>query len=338
MLERHIVLSIVLFLVALSPGLSQDIHYSQFYMHYPGQSPVHAGAYKGEHRITANYRSQWQTVPVPYLSLSLFYDSKFKFKTSKDFIGVGIGLDYDRAGDSKLSLTSLNAAFNYGLNLKKNHLIVLGISPSIGQRRFSEEKLKWDNQWNGDRYDPNLSPRESFSTTGSFFFDLGAGISYQYSKSARSYLMIGASAFHLLQPDQSFYGLNQTKTELPLRPVVHAELSIGLVPFADLILNAQHQQQDQYKESTGAGMFRFYINKNPGVRFNLLAGCGLRLDDAFFPIAGFQYQNWMATASYDINTSDFKTATNQRGGLELAVQYLFRSVEPVGLYKKCPIY
>lgn len=339
MLIRHTYLLIFIGCCTIcNMGKTQDIHYSQFFMHLPGQSPANTGSYAGEHRLTANYRSQWQTVPVPYLSLSLFYDSKFKIRSKQDFIGVGIGLDYDKAGDSKLSLTALNASFNYGLNINKHHQFRFGISPSVGQRRLSEELLKWDNQWDGEKYNSGLSPKESFENSGAFFFDMGAGISYQISKSNRTYLGIGASINHLLEPDQTFYTQQQNKVGLPMRHVYHATVSIGLAGFVDLIAHGQYQEQDVYEETAASGMFKFYIDKNPGIRLNLLLGAGLRLEDAFYPMAGFQYKNWTAIASYDVNTSAFKTASNQRGGLEISVQYLFKNVDPVGLYKKCPLY
>ncbi len=317
---------------------AQDLHYSQFFLHGQGQNPIYAGNYQGTHRVTANYRSQWNTVPVPYLSLSLYYDSHLSLKSKKHFLGVGIGLDYDKAGDSRLSLTALQTSITYGYALSKKHLIRCGLSPSIGQRRFAEEKLKWDNQWTGDRFDKQLSPRESYSLSGSFFFDLAGGVSYQFSHSNRTYISLGAAMYHLLKPDQSFYGTQQTKVGLPMRPVLHGEISIGLWKVADIVVSGQHQQQEKYEETSAAGMLRLYLDRNPGIRLNALLGCGIRLDDALYPMAGLQYKNWLVLASYDINTSPFKTATNQRGGLEIGVQYVFKSVEPVGLYKKCPIY
>ena len=338
MLKGHIFYLFVICILLPELGNSQDIHYSQFFNHYQGQNPSHTGAYQGEHRISANYRSQWQTVPVPYLSMSLFYDSKIKIRNKKDFIGLGIGLDYDRAGDSKLSLTALNASINYGWNITKHHQIRFGVNPNIGQRRLSEEKLKWDNQWDGERYNSNLSPRENFNTSGSFFFDLGAGVAYQLSKSKRTFINIGASLNHLLEPNQTFYTVTQTKVGLPVRSVYHASISIGVLPFVDILAFGQIQQQDVYEETAASGMFRFYLDKNPGILLNMLLGAGIRLDDALYPMLGFQYKNWTALASYDINTSDFKTATNKRGGLEISLQYLLKNVEPIGIYKKCPLY
>lgn len=317
---------------------AQDIHYSQFIYHYPSQNPIQSGFYNGNHRITANYRNQWQTVPVPYMSFSLFYDSKIKLKSNGDYIGAGIGFDYDRAGDSELSLSSLNIGLNYGLTLSKGHLIILGLSPNIGQRRLSDEKLKWGSQWTGDHYDKNRSPNENFNTTGDLFFDLSGGLAYQYSFTKRTRLMASAAIFHLLEPDQTFYGLSQNKIKLPQRNVLNGSINLGLGTYLDLLLNGEFQKQDAYEEKLGTGLIRFYINQKPGSKFNLLAGCGIRLDDAYFPMLGFEYNNWMISGSYDITTSDFKTATNSRGGPEIAVQYIFKGIEPIGLYKKCPIY
>jgi type IX secretion system PorP/SprF family membrane protein len=338
MLLRHIGFFVTFYVIFIVHSIGQDIHYSQYFYNYPSQSPIQTGLYHGDHRITANYRNQWQTVPVPYLSLSMFYDSKIKLNSIKDYIGVGVGFDYDKAGDSELSLTSLNVSLNYGLSIKKSHLFIIGLSPNLAQRRFSEEKLKWHNQWNGDKYDPTLPTRENFKLSTKLFIDLAGGLAYQYSVSNRTKFLIGASAFHLLEPDQTFYGQSTVKTKLPMRNVFHANFDIGIGGYIDLILNGQYQQQEEYSEKLGTGMFRFYLNKNPGIKLNLLAGCGIRLDDAFFPMIGFEYKDWMLSGSYDINTSDFKTASNRRGGLELAVQYIFRSVESVGIFRKCPIY
>jgi type IX secretion system PorP/SprF family membrane protein len=317
---------------------SQDIHYSQFYYNYPNQSPAQTGLYNGKHRITANYRNQWLTVPVPYLSLSLFYDTKIKLMSGKSFIGLGIGFDYDKAGETELSLTSLNGSVNFGYGIGKSHLIIIGVSPVLAQRRISEERLKWNNQWNGDKFDPNRSPRESYKPSGPFFVDLAAGLTYQFAMTKRTKLQMGAALFHLLEPNQTFYGISQTKVKLPMRELLHANLDIGLGSYLDLVLHAQYQQQDEYNEKLGSGMLRLYLNKNPGIKFNLLLGCGARINDAFFPLIGFEYKDWLISGTYDINTSELKTASSKRGGPELAVQYIFRSVEPIGIFRKCPIY
>lgn len=338
MLIRHTIIFTVICVIYSLNTNGQDIHYSQYFYNYPSQSPIQTGLFNGNHRITANYRNQWQSVPVPYLSLSMFYDSKIKMKGSKDYLGIGIGFDYDRAGDSELSLASLNVSLNYAFHIDKSNMLIFGLSPNLGQRRLSDDKLKWNNQWNGDKYDPNLSAKENFKLTGSVFFDLAGGFAYQYSKSQRTKVLLGAALFHLPEPNQTFYGISQNKVKLPKRQVLHATIDLAVGEYLDFIVNGQYQKQEEYNEKLGSGIFRLYLNKNPGVKLNLLMGCGIRIDDALIPMIGFEYKDWMVSGSYDINTSDLKTATNKRGGPEIAIQYVFRSPEPIGIYRKCPIY
>ncbi len=318
---------------------AQDIHYSQFYYNHQGLNPALVGHYLGSHRITALYRNQWQSVPVPYLSFGLFYDTQFRLSKIGDGIGFGIGFDYDRAGDSRLSLSAINAHVNYGLTIGK-HLISFGVSPNFGQRHLSEQKLRWKNQWNGDRYDPKLSPKEAFVASGNLYFDLAAGISYQFAMTKRTRFQAGSAVFHLMKPNQTFYTNNNqsASVELPFRHVYQAMLSLGLLSHLDIVLRGMHQTQSKYKETVASGLFNIYLNKRPGALLNMIAGCNYRLDDAIIPTLAFQYNEWMVSAAYDITVSNFRNVTNRRGGPEFALQYLFKNIEPVGVYKKCPIY
>lgn len=59
---------LLLFLVFVTILRGQDIHFSQFYHVEAWQTPAELGLFNGQHRTTAIYRSQWQSVPVPYLS------------------------------------------------------------------------------------------------------------------------------------------------------------------------------------------------------------------------------------------------------------------------------
>jgi Type IX secretion system membrane protein PorP/SprF len=47
-----------------------------------------------------------------------------------------------------------------------------------------------------------------------------------------------------------------------------------------------------------------------------------RWKDAFIPVVKFDYKNFSAGISYDINTSTLKTASQLRGGFELSFTYL----------------
>lgn len=317
---------------------SQDLHFSQFYYNHQSANPALVSNYYGDKRFGVNYRHQWLSVPVPYLSISMIYDTKFNLKSKKDQIGLGFGLDYDQAGDSKLSVAKIIGEVAYTRILNRNNSLSFGLNIGGAQRRLSNELLRWDVQWNGDRYDANIGSKETYKQTGSFFADLGVGAAYHYYYSQRTKLTLSGAVFHLNKPDQNFYGASSIKAKLPMRNVYGASAQVGVGKVMDLILGGQFQQQEDYKEQVYSGRLRFYMNQKPGSLLNALIGCNVRIGDALIPNLGFEYNNWLVSGSYDLNTSQFKTATNQRGGPELTVQYIFRSVKPSSIYKKCPIY
>ena len=56
---------------------AQDIHFTQFGNSHLNLNPALTGSFNGLGRINANYRSQWNEVPVEYQTFTLAYDMKF---------------------------------------------------------------------------------------------------------------------------------------------------------------------------------------------------------------------------------------------------------------------
>ncbi len=335
-MSNRIILS-VLCLVLSKSLISQDLHYSQFYYSYHNLSPALIGDMDGNDRITANYRNQWLSIPVPYNTFSVLYDAR-RPRRDGSSIGFGMGIDYDRAGDSKLSLAKILLAVSYHYKLDKKNILSIGLSPAFAQRRLSTEALRWDRQWNGDRYDPRISSNENFATSGDFFVDLGAGINYHFNYTRRTELILTGSAFHLNQPNQTFYGTSNQSVKLPVRYNAGLQVNVGLGSFLDLLLGGMYQTQEKYVETLGSARVRLRLNRTPGSIMNLLLGCNIRLNDALIPNVGIEYKNWIIAGSYDINNSFFNLATNKRGGPEIAISYTFVKVQSSGIYKKCPMH
>ena len=85
---------VLLFFAALtysSDSHAQDLHYSQFYHNPQNINPALTGVFAGDKRIIANYRSQWSSVPVDYLTFSGAYDMKlYHPRLKNNLLGVGI--------------------------------------------------------------------------------------------------------------------------------------------------------------------------------------------------------------------------------------------------------
>ncbi len=70
--------------LAFSSLQAQDIHYSQFGNSPLNVSPALTGAFDGDTRFGANFRSQWSNVPVGYTQFTGFTDMKFVRKELED--------------------------------------------------------------------------------------------------------------------------------------------------------------------------------------------------------------------------------------------------------------
>lgn len=340
MKRMRYILQCAIWLSTIGSLSAQDIHFSQFHMSPMNVNPSLAGVINGDQRFSAIVRDQWRSVAVPYTTVGASYDMRFpNYKFPSGFWGAGVQFNYDQAGDSRLSLVNLNVNGSYSYILNRQNIISFGLGAAINQRRFNEDDLRWERQWNGDAYDPQINSGELFEATSLLFFDLNAGLNYRFQKNKRTWINLGGGVFHLTQPDQSYYSISQDEdTKLDMRFSALLQSSWKLTDALDLMVNAMYQTQNPYEEIVANALGRIYISNKPGRHYILDLGVGLRLEDAFYPILGFQYNNWYLSASYDVNTSFFEIATDGRGGPEVALRYIFARPVPPLEFKKCPVY
>lgn len=327
-------------MIWMSLSLSaQDIHFSQFHNAMTNFNPAQTGVFNGDQRFTAIVRDQWRSVPVPYLTVGASYDQRLSsYKYRERFFGVGGHINYDMAGDSKMSLVNLVLNGSYAHILNPKNIVSGGLGLGLSHRRFNDEDLNWFDQYDGDTHRPDFPSGENFDATNILYLDLSLGLNYRYQVSSRTWFNLGGAGFHINSPDQSYYAIDQDDTNLPIRWNGNLTSSIQIGDMFDLMINGLYQVQGPYEEIVANGIARIYINNQAGRHYILDLGAGLRVNDALYPIIGFQYNNWYFSASYDVNTSFFDIATNGRGGPEISVRYIYAKPQPPSEFKKCPVY
>ena len=307
-------------------GLSaQDIHYSQFANSPLNVSPALTGAFDGDTRFGANYRSQWAGVPVGYTQVTAFTDMKFVKKDLEDqpltpWAG-GLLFDYDRAGDSNMNLLQLGVSGSYTLGLTRQSGLIIGGMLSGIQRAFDSGLIFFGDQYNGK--DPVTATEEEFPDDSKIYASADLGLTYRFqSVDKRSALNIGAAAYHLNRPKRNF--TNEEEARLPRRYSLYGTGTLQLTDNLDLVLEANHQIQGPHSETiVGAGL-PIHLKTTRTRQIAVQPGIMWRIDDAVIPYASILYKQWKGTVSYDINTSQFTQATNGRGGPELSLIYIFK--------------
>lgn len=316
----------------------QDLHYSQFYNSPMNLSPAQTGIFNGDKRFTLSFRDQWRFVPVPWTTLSLSYDFKYYPAVDKDhFFGFGGNLNYDKQGDSKLTLTGLNAGASYTRILAPQHLVTGGLILGFSSRAFDSQKLTWDKQWDGVSFDPNLSSGENFSFERVTILESGLGFNYRFQKSERTKVDAGIGAYHLFQPSTSFY---QTPSiGLPIRLSLYAIGNIKVIDQLDIQLHVVNQSQNQYKETVFGGLGKFYLSQKRGKETQVHAGLGYRTAGSLIPTFALQYNEWYGSFSYDFDSTEFNEIVgSNKGGPEFHLRYIIKNVRPLKDRKICPIY
>jgi len=290
-------------------------------------------------RFVGNFKNQWQSVPVAYNTASASMDMNCATLKNHDRIGGGLVLYYDRAGDSHL--TSVNAALSvsYQLNFGRNdaHTICFGYQIGFVDRSFDYTKLFFDDQFNGDAFNPNINPNETFTKTNFVFLDMGTGLTYKWNKGIRKNLTAGFSIDHFNSPGQSFY--SDLSVKLAPRYNINVKGQFKISARCDLVPEFLWQRQAAQQEFVPGIHLKTYVEMKANTRIALNTGAYYRIGDAPAAMVGMDYNNLQVNCSYDINSSGFTPASRNNGGFEISVIYIVSNIKKLGTnFANCPIF
>lgn len=342
--------------LAVSGLQAQDIHFSQFNMSPMTLNPANIGAFEGTARIGGIYRGQFASVlgnSGQYQTPSLFVDAPIITGFRKrDWVGVGFMFFSDKAGIGKLTHTAakLGASYHLALNKKATTFITLGAQYGRASRRLNPDGFEFelghvnpnpDGTYgrNNDVDNGNLN-RDKASWT-----DIDGGIVLKSKLNDRMDFSIGYSMYHIAEGK---YGLVTGGSSTPGGPAQSsndkiARRSVGTGTF-NIKVNDKFTVSPTFIYQTMSGADEIIIQGLGSVLFNqekditLLFGAGYRLRDAIHPIVGMQYKTLRVGLAYDVNISSLNTATNYRGGFELAANYIIKIYKPAIIKTKvlCP--
>ncbi len=332
MLKRAIVLCICM--ISLLQLSGQDIHYSQFFNSPLNLNPALAGVYNGDARVHANFKNQWANVPVDYNSADLGVDLKKRIGKKNNFLGYGVLLNYDTAGDLNLGWTGANAFLSYGIKIKDNGYLSPGVTVGYFQRAFDSNLATTGSQWNG-KFITTGTPPEILANESINFLDVGVGLNYRWQKNYRKHLDLGGSLLHLNTPNHTFSDDQNFEVNRPRRLSFYGMANYQILDDIDLIVNGLYSTQSSYQEIVVNAQAKIYLGGSKNTA--LFIGGGYRFDDAWYPMIALQLGQFYGGFSYDLNVSNFDIATTGRGGPELALRYIWAKV-PDQAFEPCLIF
>ncbi len=319
----HKVLCCVLLILSLR-GSSQDIHFSQFFEAPLLRNPALAGLFSGDLRFQAVYRTQWQSVTVPYQTTSVNGEFKLHIGKSEDFLTVGGQVLYDKAGTIAMAATHVLPVVNYhkSLSSERNMYLSLGFMGGIVQRKIDRSKITTDSQFDGSAYNGSLDNGENIGRPVYSYFDGTAGLSFntQIGENQENNLFAGIAYHHFNKaPKMSFYG-NADYILVP-KWVYSAGAKMATTDNSYITIQADYSKQGSYTELIGGAMFTYRLEDTENPRYFIHGGGFLRWKDAFIPVAKLEMKPLAISVSYDANISGLSVASRGRGGFELGISY-----------------
>lgn len=321
------ILMVFLVVSTLMQGNSaaQDPHFSQFSSSPLSLNPALTGKFFGSFRVAGNYRNQWPSINQAFTTstISLDMNGFRKQLPSNDHLGFGfIGYnDNSASGAVKFNYASFSTAYHKGLDEDGMHSLGLGFQVTYANMLINTAAIQFEDQLTSAGFTGVSTESFNGLTLKSNYLDLNAGILYNGSTSERNNFYIGVSIYHLNRPKQTFTG---SEFLLNPRTTIHAGGYFPISKNANLHFSGLHLFQGAATETMLGGSLQLIANPSIEKPVSLYLGSWVRFQDAIIPSIGVEFNDYRLGFSYDYNSSALKTASQNRGGIELSLIYQFR--------------
>lgn len=309
-------------LMACGAVNAQSLHFSQYYNNPSLVNPANTALMPDfDYRAGVSYRTQWQSVPVPYNTFSAFTDFKVAAhpETSNNWLGVGVALFNDKAGTGNLSLTSINGSLAYHLQLTHTTMLSLGLNAGYVQRSVNYDNLTFDVQWDGFQFNKNNSNQERGGIAKTSYVTAGAGMNLAYYPSEALYISVGGGVANVNQPKESFYDQNN---KVYMRETGNVDVFARVSPNWIVCPSVYYTTQDGAYELVFGSLFRINLGgTSEKTNTQFIFGAYHRWADAIIGATGFQWGGLQLMASYDATISGLAPYNGGQGALEFSLIY-----------------
>jgi type IX secretion system PorP/SprF family membrane protein len=324
----HYILLIALPAIGLSSkALAQGMHFSQYYNAPLLLNPANAALMsESDYRVGVNYRKQWASIPVPYTTISAFGDCQLMRNSNySNWMGLGFAFFNDKAGNGDLSMTRFETNLAYHVMMGEISMLSVGMVGGYGQRSINFNKLSFNQQWDGFKFDITAPNGEQDGIVNTSFFDVGAGINYAYFPNEATYFKFGVGVAHINQPKETFYD-GTTANKMGIRPTANIDMLLNMSERFTLNPSIYYTTQKSASDLIfgGQGLINIgdktYGNDNHG-KTQIILGAYYRWNEAAIGTFGMNFSGVKFMVSYDYTISTLAADNQNKGGLELSFIY-----------------
>jgi type IX secretion system PorP/SprF family membrane protein len=329
---------------------AQDLHFSQYYTHASWLNPSLVGNYDGSYRLAAIYRNQWSSAVGKSGFQTVGADVDFcmlegYLKTDK--LAIGVGFFNDRSGSAGLSIlnANLSVAYHKGFGNNGQHRLSIGLQGAFIQKTV--DNPLFGDQFLGHNQTPANASQENLASRGFYQGDFNAGLYWRSNFRDKVRLGVGVGAYHLIEPKQNLV-VNQLTGEKDKKSVLprkfnadfNLEAFLGKKKKVSISPEFLFIYQQPFMEMLPGLSVNYYFNtgfrNNNSISFGTRFRLGGNTPDAVIPMANVEFRNVRLGFAYDVNISDLKQSTTNRGAFEISLVYVGETIKSFKANKSLP--
>ncbi|MBN9297426.1 MAG: PorP/SprF family type IX secretion system membrane protein [Filimonas sp.] len=298
---------------------AQDPNFSQYFSSPLCVNPANTGFFYGSQRIVGNYRRQWWGAGEPFTTATISFDAKIPMGAEgNDKLGIGVMALNDKAagGLMKSNYFSLSGAYHKALDDEGHTSLGLGFQASYVNKIVDLTNASFSNQFTSGGFDLSLPTGENYLAGSTAHFDVSTGLLFKHDDENKNYYF-GVSYFHVTKPKESIINDNNTRVAPRLSAQAGFSTSIG---ENRIFLSAMFQNQAKVNMYALGGAFAYALpSNNNDVSWYIGGWYG---NTNLYPYTGLQFNNFQFGITYDIITTQLKTASQKNGSFELSMNYI----------------
>lgn len=319
----------ILLCLGFGAAHAQDPNFSQFFVSPLTLNPALTGKFDGTVRVAGNYRNQWPTINNAFTTYTASFDMGIlKNKISEnDVFGFGVMMFSDKSGNGALqnNVLSFSTSYHKALDEDGSNQIGLGFQGSYVNKRLNTVGLNFEDMLRSDGFTGVTT--EDFSDKGKLsvsYLDVNAGALYSGTTNGDNNVYLGVSMYHINRQKETF---NNGEYYLQPRVTIHGGARLPLGEFNAFHFSANYSRQASASNTMVGGAYELNLNQQSDAPTSLYIGSWYRFQDAIIPYLGLEFGSFRVGASYDVNISSLKAASNMRGGIELSLIYIAKPAD-----------
>ena len=326
----------LLTLFTVLTATAQDPNFSQFFASPLTLNPALTGKFDGQYRVAGNYRNQWPTINNAYTTATVSFDAGIMKNhiSEVDQFGVGVMAFTDKSANGALQYNylSLSTAYHKGLDEDGYNQLGAGFQATYVSKQLNVSSLKFGDQLRSDGFTGLTQESFSKDQLSLSYLDVNAGVLYNGTSDGNNNYYAGVSLYHINRQKETFQA-----GQFYLQPRVTFQAG-GKIPMGvnALHLSANYSRQSGASNFIMGGAYALNLNEDDTKNLSLYLGSWYRFGDALIPYVGLEYGEFQIGATYDVNISSLKPASNMRGGAEFSMIYIRQHRDPNTKKLNCP--